>query len=379
MSFDELPREWDVVAVGAGVAGAVAALHLARSKLRVLLVEKSAWPREKTCGGCLNAAALHALADAGIELDEGRAYARMRLVCGGRFAGLPLPRGLAISRKRLDALLVEHAIRAGARFVPETRASLGEAGRYGREVLLKSGAASSATIARVVLDCSGLAGRLQLDVGWRIAPHARIGVGASVRDVSAWYGPGAIHMACAAHGYVGLVRAEDGIANVAAALDPEWCGETGGPARAISEILAGAGLPAIRHLREVHWRGTPHLTRVRRALGAERVLALGDAAGYVEPFTGEGMAWAIADAAAVVPLVCEAVADWSDGIIARWGALHARNVRARQRVCRGVSRVLRHPRLLAAALPMLDAAPALVLPLSKWLNRDFGPSTMVHR
>src|SRR5690348_4919096 len=186
MSFDELPREWDVVVVGAGVAGALAALHLARSKLRVLLVEKSAWPRDKTCGGCLNAAALHALAHAGIALDEGCAYARMRLACGGRAAGLPLPQGLAISRKRLDALLVGHAIRAGACFVPETRATLDEAGRRGREVLLKSGTATCATNARVVLDCSGLAGRLHPEIEWRIAPRARIGVGASVRDVPAW-------------------------------------------------------------------------------------------------------------------------------------------------------------------------------------------------
>lgn len=379
MSPDELPRDWDVVVVGAGVAGAVSALHLARSKLRVLLVEKSQWPREKVCGGCLNAAALHALAATGVELNDGRAYARMLLACGARAAEFPLPNGLAISRKRLDAMLVEHATHAGACFLPETRASLGTAAQHGREVLLKTGTTSSTITARMVLDCGGLASRLLPGIEWRIAPRARIGVGASVRDVPAWYRAGVIHMACMANGYVGLVRAEDGITNLAAALDLEWCGEVGGPAQAIAAILDAAGFPALKGLSDSHWQGTPHLTRTRRALGAERVLILGDAAGYVEPFTGEGMAWAIADAVAVTPLVSEAVANWNDAIVARWSALHARNVRARQRVCRGVSKVLRRPRLLGAVLPMMNAAPALASPVSAWLNRDFRLTTSVQK
>jgi flavin-dependent dehydrogenase len=376
---DELPREWDVVVVGAGVAGAVSAMHLARSKLRVLLVEKSSWPREKVCGGCLNAAALHALAAAGVELNDGRAYARMRLGCGRRAAEFPLPAGLAISRKRLDAILVEHAIRAGACFLPATRASLGAASQHDREVLLRKESGSFAVTARVVLDCGGLAGRLLPDLEWRIAPRARIGVGAGIRDVPGWYRAGVIHMACMTHGYVGLVRAEDGISNVAAALDPQWCGEVGGPARAIAAILEAAGFPALKGLGDSHWRGTPHLTRTRRTLGAKRVLILGDAAGYVEPFTGEGMAWAVADAVAVAPLAREAVANWSDDIVARWSVLHARNVRTRQRVCRGVSKVLRRPRLLGALLPMMNAAPALAAPVSAWLNRDFRLTASVQK
>lgn len=378
MDPDELSREWDAVVVGAGIAGAMSALHLARTNLRVLLVEKSAWPRAKACGGCLNAAAMRALASSGIELREGSAYTGMRLCCLGRVAHLPLPPGVAISRMRLDAILVQHAIDAGVRFIPATRATLDGPTRHGRGVVLRNPSARCVVDARVVLDCGGLATRLLPDPAWRIAPRARIGVAAILPEAPAGYRSGIIHMACAAQGYVGLVRAENGATNIAAALDPVWCHEAGGPAATVAEILRTEGFPAMQNLHRLDWRGTPRLTRMRRRLGAERrVLIVGDAAGYVEPFTGEGMAWALADAAAVVPFAREAVGFWADDIAERWSARHLRMLRAQQRVCRGISALLRHPSLLAVTLPLLDRAPAMALPLTAWLNRDLEGSAMV--
>lgn len=367
----ELSREWDVVVVGAGVAGAMSALHVARANLRVLLVEKCAWPRDKACGGCLNAVALRMLAHAGIELHEGSACTRMRLACRGRTATLPLRCGLAISRRRLDATLVACAEAAGARFLPATRASLGECTRAARAVVLKSGCTRCTVTAHVVLDCSGLATHLMPEIDWHVAPRSRIGVAASGPAGPPWLAQGVIQMACSMHGYVGLVRAEGGSTNVAAALDPVHCREIGGPARAVAEILESAGCPVGDDLHRATWCGTPHLTRTRSHVGAERVLILGDAAGYVEPFTGEGMAWALADAAAVQPFAREAAARWTDDLARRWGRCHGKMQRARQSVCRDVSRWLRRPHVLAAALPLLDIAPAMVAPLMARLNREF--------
>lgn len=371
---DDLPSEWDVVVVGAGAAGAMGALHLARARLRVLLVEKSAWPRHKACGGCVNAVALRTLAGAGLGLREGSACDRMRLACRRRTATFPLPAGIAISRQRLDALLVEHALIAGVRFLPQTRAALGEALRCGRRVVLRSGATQCTVTARVVLDCGGLATRLLPDTGWHVAPRSRIGVGASMPVAPAWLPQGTIHMACVENGYVGLVRAEHGTANIAAALDPAHCRAVGGPARAVAAILAEADSHAIEGLDRLGWCGTPALTRTRAGAGAARVLILGDAAGYVEPFTGEGIAWALEDAAAVCAYAAAGAAHWTDAVRAGWELRRARMARARQRACRGVARLMRHPNVVAAMLPLLDAAPALVAPLTSWLNVERPPA-----
>src|SRR5882724_2418075 len=59
-------RSWEVIVIGAGPAGAMAAYELARRSLRVLLVDKSAFPRPKVCGCCLNGQALALLQTRGL-------------------------------------------------------------------------------------------------------------------------------------------------------------------------------------------------------------------------------------------------------------------------------------------------------------------------
>jgi flavin-dependent dehydrogenase len=78
-------------------------------------------------------------------------------------------------------------------------------------------------------------------------------------------------------------------------------------------------------------------------VAGDRFLLLGDATGYVEPFTGEGMAWALAAGAAVAPFVEEAQGEWSADLERRWQRRLVDLTISRQRVCSVLSTLLRQP------------------------------------
>jgi flavin-dependent dehydrogenase len=365
---------WDVLVVGAGPAGATAAYALARRGLAVLLVDKAAFPRAKVCGCCLNGRALGVLEAIGLgdlQARQGAVPLRgVRLAAGGREAVLAQDRGVALSRAVLDNALAEAAVRAGAVFVPSTAARLGPVKGGWRAVHLRCDDAEETVTAKVVLAADGLAGGFLADhVETRTIPHSRLGAGVIASDGVNAYAPGLIHMACGTGGYAGLVRLEDGRLDVAAALDGRFVREAGGPGAAAAAIIAEAGLPPVPGLAHLPWRGTPRLTRRARRVALERVFVLGDAAGYVEPFTGEGIAWAVTAAALVPPFAEEARRGWHADLESAWARTFHRHVTHRQLVCRATAFALRRPWMVHAMVGALRAAPALAAPVLRWLNR----------
>lgn len=369
--------DWDAIVIGAGPAGAFAAIGLARAGLTTLLVERKAFPRQKVCGGCLNARAVDVLQKAGLA-DELRALgaqplSSIRLRYGGRSANIGLPAGLAVTRATLDALLVGAAVSAGCAFLPETTALVEpESGPPGRSsggtrvVRLKqreniSGIAS----ARVVLVADGLGHSCLHDsqaMRGVVEPDARIGVGAVGGKGCVDSLSGCVTMAVGRGGYVGITDVEEGRINVAAAFDVDFLKAQGGPAGAVRAILISAHLRATRALDALDWQGTVPLTRHMLAPVAHRVFVVGDAAGYVEPFTGEGMEWALAAADALVPLTVRAVSRWDRAIEQQWLDTYDRTVRQNQRRCRTLSRTLRHPSLVGLMVASLSVQPALAKP-----------------
>jgi len=175
-------------------------------------------------------------------------------------------------------------------------------------------------------------------------------------------------MAVAATGYVGLVREGSGALNVAAAIDPARL-RVVAPAEAIADVLDSAGCPVPGGLGGANLRGTPLLTWAPPDLGGARLLRLGDAAGYVEPFTGEGMCWAMSAAVAVAPLAAEGAASWSPDILNRWHEYHRQSLAKGRRLCRALAQLLRHPSLVAAAIVVLGRAPSLAHPLVRWASQ----------
>ena len=127
-----------------------------------------------------------------------------------------------------------------------------------------------------------------------------------------------IHMGVARHGYVGLVRTADGNLHVAAAVDPAALRSDGGPEQLINRILSDADMSTLSGLTAHACRGTLPLTRSSGRLTDNRVFLLGDAAGYVEPFTGEGMGWAMASAVSVVPYVMNMLKGWDAMRATEW-------------------------------------------------------------
>jgi flavin-dependent dehydrogenase len=382
LSLDEAARPtWGAVVVGAGPAGATAARELARRGVDVLLVDQASFPRWKVCGCCLNGRALAALAAAGLGRLPAECGAvalhEIELAARGRSARVALDGGVAVSRERLDAALVAAAIEAGAAFVPQTRAALPPGGPTAdaRRLELHQGPAMVSVRARCILAADGLGGKLLGRAGVSAAPPApgsRIGAGAVVPSAPAFYRPGTVYMSCGAHGYVGLVRLEDGRLDVAAALDATWVRTCGGPAPVAAAALAEAGWPAIPALEEVSWRGTAALTRTPTRRAAERLFVVGDAAGYVEPFTGEGMAWALAGGLAVAPLAERATRRWSPDLAAAWTELYRRVITRRQYACRAAAYVLRHPLLARTLVRLLACVPSLAAPFVHHLNGQ-GP------
>jgi menaquinone-9 beta-reductase len=349
----------DAVVIGAGPAGAVTARELARRGCSVLLVDKAHFPRPKVCGGCVNGAAVRTLQRLGLGsvLASGVPLKEVRIAAGRRSARVKLPGGVALSREVFDAALVREAITAGAEF------------RAGISAKFDNGAVrinDQPTPARVVIVASGLVGSDSAP-----EPGSRIGAGASVpaNAVPAFFSPGTIFMATARGGYVGCVRVEDDRLDVAAALDPAFVKEQGGLGSAAETVLGAVGWPRIVGLAELPWKGTPALTRRAKQLGGARWFAVGDAAGYVEPFTGEGMAWAVMSAAALAPIAARAIQNWDDSLVREWELTHRRVIGTRQRVCRIVSRVLRSPALTTLAVRALSVLPILARPVIRPLNR----------
>ena len=368
---------WGVIVVGAGPAGSVCATGLARMGVRTLLIDRSRFPRPKVCGGCLSGAADEMMRAHG--LNEGPAWRwTFDGVCvsdGRRRATLWVPEGRVVRRDEFDASLVRMAIEAGAAFLPEASAVGSWLETAGRAVLVRMAGEDVTLQAKCVVVAAGLAGTAlasQCGIETELARSSRMGVGAIVRDESSAYADRTVFMAVGASGYAGVVRVGDSHLIVAGAIDPAAMKMSGSAGAAVGALLGASGGARIEGLASARMLGTGRLTRRVRRVAGERAFAIGDAAGYVEPFTGEGMTWAIETGLGAVALAARAAERWDDRLANEWVSRHRQRIAVRHRACRAVAGLLRMPVLTSMAIGVLDAAPGMVRPLTSRMHSVGG-------
>ncbi|HEY9240342.1 MAG TPA: geranylgeranyl reductase family protein [Streptosporangiaceae bacterium] len=331
----EVPQEADVIVVGAGPAGSATACYLARAGIDVLVLEKATFPREKVCGDGLTPRAVKALVGMGVPIGEQDGWLRnkgLRIIGGGVRLELPWPElssypgyGLVRSRLDFDETLARTAAKAGARLhegVTVTGPVLDDGGRIIGVQARPTGQPDEPErqyMARVVVAADGNSSRLSLAMGLGKRDDRPLGVAVRTYYTSprhdddyleSWLDLWDGHRLLPGYGWIfgmgdgtsnvglGLLNTSASFKNVdyrdllrrwLAGMPAEW----GYTEENRTEPVRGAALP-------MGFNRTPHYTR--------GLLLAGDAGGMVNPFNGEGIAYAMEAGELAAQVIAQALA-----------------------------------------------------------------------
>jgi menaquinone-9 beta-reductase len=310
----------DVAIAGAGPAGALAAIILARAGLRVRLFERAAFPRHKLCGDTLNPGALAVLrrhADVTPLLAQSDPLDGMVVTGpGGAMIRATYGRGLngrAITRAAFDHWLITQAIAAGAQLeenVVVKSAVIGDGRVAG--VMIARGERPVAHPSRLVIAADGR--RSALAVSRRLSAQPRRprrwAIGAYFSGVDGRTRLGEMHVR-AGH-YIGVAPLPHGLTN-ACLVVPHQQGDA--PIGDPLELLRGY-LDHDLNLRERFRGATPvapptmlgPMAVDARVAGEPGLLMAGDAAGFIDPMTGDGLRFALAGAELAAAVALDVIA-----------------------------------------------------------------------
>jgi menaquinone-9 beta-reductase len=335
------PSRYDVLVVGAGPAGSVAALVLARGGARVALVDKATFPRDKACGDLVGPRGIQVLDDLGIEIPGERVgdmdvvgptgrHVRLRAFPGLTYPGF----GLAVPRRQFDAALRLAALDAGAEDVTG-RADVpcwesdGELAGFRLE-----GPGPVEVRADAVIGADGALSRVAQVAGlvdegralWGFAMRAYVTAAPALPQILFWE-------PAKWQGYPGygwLFPGIDGVANVGLGIGVKGSRRGGArPAQdlgAFLEYLMGRGSlpPAGSDSAGRRLGGWLKMGMVGTTPARGRTLLVGDAAGLVNPLQGEGISQALASGRAAASAILSAGPDGSaDRYRSEMGSLFA--------------------------------------------------------
>jgi flavin-dependent dehydrogenase len=349
----------DVLVVGGGPAGSTTARLLALRGRKVLLLDRARFPRAKACGECLNPGAVAALARLGVLEDvlalgpaplDGWAVGAERALARGRF---PVGQGgLALDRARLDHALLDAARRAGVEVREGTRVLPGD---------------PALGAARVVVGADGLRSVVARSVAaYRRTPRIRkLSITLHVEGVALDPREGRIWLD--ALGTVGLAPLDPAgrLWNATVVADAPTRGRevAGDPAAfalgrlaAVLAAMPDAGPPP--RLVAGPWTSGPFDWPARRAV-ADGVVLVGDAAGYFDPLTGQGIFRALRSAELAAGAIDTALGAGRAlrRDLAPYERALRREWRAPLRVQHGVEAVISKGPLRRAAITLLGRGP----------------------
>ncbi len=350
----------EVIVAGGGPAGSATAARLAAEGIDVLLLDRATFPRDKTCAEFLSPGAVAALGRLGVLEDvasHGAWQLGMEIV--GQRGAFTLRyrdgrRGLGVSRRVLDARLLERARSAGARVREGTNvaAALVERGVVSGVRLRDGGILRS----RFVVAADGVRSPVARSLGLEREPRwpRRLGLvtrvrGATSRDLGL--------MAVGANGYCGVASVGGGETSVGLAVSPRGRRPGESAERLFGRMLAS--LPAAREALEDSGRieairGVAPLARRVRRVGGPGYLLVGDAAGFTDPFTGEGVLRALRGAELAAPAVRRALGR-ADREPAGYAQARREAFAAKQLACLGLQAALAAPWLFGHCLRRAEA------------------------
>lgn len=355
---------YHAVVIGGGPAGSSAAIHLALSGRRVLLVEKAEMPRDTLCGEFLSPEVSAMCGRLGVleamQHRGARTVRRFHLTePGGRVHHGQLPgAALCLSRQTFDHVLFERAAAVGAE-AREGEAVLSVKGRpEGFEVETRSGSVTAAVVLGAFGRRTLLDRRLQRPFLKRRSPF----VGFKARCEGPYDDEG-IELHTFEGGYCGLIADENDLVNVCwLAREDQLRSGGGSPEGMIDHVLTRN--PHLQRRFELMTRVTDfmavgQLTFREKALFASGVCMIGDAAGMIAPLCGDGIAMALRSAELVAPLVgrCAAGDISMETFRVRYTTAWRGEFSARMRLGRYLNAALIRPASCSLAVRLANIAP----------------------